>query len=756
MTKKIARFYDDMIIQPPGFILNMDKSQKFKITDAVLSGIRDLNVTVAATHASRITRNNTLYLPTKMRQGLPSLLSRQDGGTSPSRLPIFINHNKYDPNGDPIGRITGADYIDLTNSLLNTAIGDSVQDMNLDRPDQQFYQFLDALDALMDSGALYDPAFKGTGYIRAILNITDEQAVKKFLDGRYVTVSTSFTSNKAVCSICRENWAEMGEPCEHKPGKFYDKDGEKHKCFLVPGDMNYDEISVAHRPGDDEAIVLSMDGGNSPGQPGVYSAQAADSYEPYELKWQGHFNDSFDPEGGQTMKTREENLNALKGLWSDEAMDLFEKIDDSVSDETLSEVCGMFNDATPSIEDLTRALGINVESVTGADITPEVNTGPVEQPAEVVVNLEDNTNDVFTFEKAIEKMLDDKALTEEEADVLYEAISTEIDDMIVEGIECSQIDLATSETVLIQLTDAKLSSDARKKLSSGTFCGPERSFPVPDCAHVTAARRLIGKYEGPGSKDAILNCVSRKARAMGCDTKQKSTDNIEMAVKTILERFAAEVTDMERDELVAIYQAAEHAITERNILPPVECTNCSDIETQMDTIRVQRDELNDTLIATRDELQRAQKDAESYMEQLSTAVLAHKDLLRQSVASMRKLNGTATSFDDICNEIKDRTRSELENDYNELHANYNFDTINSESRNALPEQLVDPTIAVQDENVAGSKFDSEFVPVVVKRYQDLVQVSKREAEGYISNMIIRGIVPDSFDINEHLQQEDDD
>ena len=66
MTNKIVRFYDDLIIQPPESILNMDKSQRFKITDAVLGGIQHLDVTVAATHASRITRNNTLYLPTKM------------------------------------------------------------------------------------------------------------------------------------------------------------------------------------------------------------------------------------------------------------------------------------------------------------------------------------------------------------------------------------------------------------------------------------------------------------------------------------------------------------------------------------------------------------------------------------------------------------------------------------------------------------------------------------------------------------------
>jgi len=53
--------------------------------------------------------------------------------------------------------------------------------------------------------------------------------------------------------------------------------------------------------------------------------------------------------------------------------------------------------------------------------------------------------------------------------------------------------------------DAKLSTAQRKKLSGSTFCGPGRSFPVPDCAHVTAARRLIGRAKvGSATKSKIL------------------------------------------------------------------------------------------------------------------------------------------------------------------------------------------------------------------------------------------------------------
>lgn len=70
-----------------------------------------------------------------------------------------------------------------------------------------------------------------------------------------------------------------------------------------------------------------------------------------------------------------------------------------------------------------------------------------------------------------------------------------------------------------EVADAKLSAAQRNKLKSSTFCGPNRSFPVPDCAHVTAARRLIGRYHGSAATKAkIMACVNRKAKQLGCSS----------------------------------------------------------------------------------------------------------------------------------------------------------------------------------------------------------------------------------------------
>lgn len=67
------------------------------------------------------------------------------------------------------------------------------------------------------------------------------------------------------------------------------------------------------------------------------------------------------------------------------------------------------------------------------------------------------------------------------------------------------------------LSDAKLSAERRKKLSSNQFCGPNKSFPVPDCPHVTAALRLLNRAKlTPDQKARVKACVLRKQKTLGC------------------------------------------------------------------------------------------------------------------------------------------------------------------------------------------------------------------------------------------------
>lgn len=83
--------------------------------------------------------------------------------------------------------------------------------------------------------------------------------------------------------------------------------------------------------------------------------------------------------------------------------------------------------------------------------------------------------------------------------------------------------------------DAKLSASARKNMPKSTFCDPaNKGFPVPNCAHVTAARRLIGAAKhNEASKAKIRACIERKAKSLGCD----STNDHSQTIKELLSKL---------------------------------------------------------------------------------------------------------------------------------------------------------------------------------------------------------------------------
>lgn len=69
----------------------------------------------------------------------------------------------------------------------------------------------------------------------------------------------------------------------------------------------------------------------------------------------------------------------------------------------------------------------------------------------------------------------------------------------------------------------KLTTKDRKKLKSSTFCGPDRSFPVPDCKHVAVAKTYLARSKfSKSTKKKIAACINRKAKQLGCNTTKKA------------------------------------------------------------------------------------------------------------------------------------------------------------------------------------------------------------------------------------------
>lgn len=85
------------------------------------------------------------------------------------------------------------------------------------------------------------------------------------------------------------------------------------------------------------------------------------------------------------------------------------------------------------------------------------------------------------------------------------------------------------------LEDAKkLTTKDRKKLKSTTFCGPNRSFPVPDCQHVATAKAFLGRSKfSKSTKQKIAACINRKGKQLGCSGEKKAKADEEVYPKFI-------------------------------------------------------------------------------------------------------------------------------------------------------------------------------------------------------------------------------
>jgi len=73
----------------------------------------------------------------------------------------------------------------------------------------------------------------------------------------------------------------------------------------------------------------------------------------------------------------------------------------------------------------------------------------------------------------------------------------------------------------ISIEESKLSYAERSNLPSGAFCGPDRSFPAHDAAHVrNGLARLKNSHFSPAVKARILACLRRRAKKYGIEVSE--------------------------------------------------------------------------------------------------------------------------------------------------------------------------------------------------------------------------------------------
>ena len=496
---------------------------------------KSLLVKVEATHSGIVNGNQRFYRPDRMQDSVYRWIEPD----KPLK-PVLVEHDK---EATAVGRIHSARYVDLSHRYRDELpeIGSMLfyADATTKRLDlyRSINMVLDKLQPRED--------YRGLGYIELGMKVTNPDAIRKVLTGEYLTVSVGFQTDQAICSACHTDWA-TDDRCEHKLGEMVDG----KKMFLIAGNFFYKECSFVNFPADPFAQVISKEllkdslnnkmffmGLRPERQVKLLAAcEMADSKDlasMFESDIQVADPESKDSvmlvelqsyldEMNKSPLTKEraaeisDKIKALAPV-EDAEKEMIRRVNTTLRSHvqkhnletsedkkiTKEQVEAKIEALIPTLQDMSVEARANYV----ARITEEAKQFELEVPAIDVESLTPYQD------WKLEELPEEERAQYADPEKHYAELAAELDAMQAEGILTD-----------VECTDAKLSTEKRKKLKSSAFCGPNKSFPVPDCAHVTAARRLIGRYKGEGSKDRILACVSRKAAAMGCKGKGKDED----------------------------------------------------------------------------------------------------------------------------------------------------------------------------------------------------------------------------------------
>jgi hypothetical protein len=158
-----------------------------------------------------------------------------------------------------------------------------------------------------------------------------------------------------------------------------------------------------------------------------------------------------------------------------------------------------------TIEDLN-ALRKGLKGKTGSPLTGDKDThthkfqlafGAADSMGDEFMSLEEILDRIQELERCID--------TNELTDLQVRRLRPVADDLeVLEKVGC----------------DSKAIQAVRRKSKDSTFCGPGRSFPVPDAAHFHAARKLVHRLKASAEDKAeIHQRIIRRGKTLGCGGK---------------------------------------------------------------------------------------------------------------------------------------------------------------------------------------------------------------------------------------------
>lgn len=659
--------------------------------------VTPLRVRIAATHAARPTRNHGLYLPDKMKKGTQTFLK-------PFPKPILTHHNH---KADAIGRVAGAKYIDISNGAYKTVQDSSAEylDKLRDFTDGKLSrkEAVDFAIEFMDAQNVFDADYEGLGFIELVAEITDADAIRKVIDKRYLTGSVNASTNSAICTICKTDWADE-DRCEHIPGEIYNK----KVCLLIAGDLMYHEYSFVNKPADtiSGVVDISVNG-------------ITDSVQVKQFTTEDHKQSIYEIALFEQRKQGDHFMT-------------FKQVIDQLK------ASGKFDEAKFEDKAFLDAVKTSTKTCEDIDAFLVELKDHVKEPEKVDVK-DDEVDEVKKFYgETYDEIVGDDPWGRQYAEMMLTLLE-----------DAEDVEAAKKE-----LEDAKLSSEARKKLPGSAFCGPDRSFPVNDCAHYTAALRLLNRYQGPGSKSKIRACIQRKGKRLGCVEDETQDNTPDPTVYSTVDYF----DQFEDHEVQDMFQGLLLAIEDRDL--ECGCTDNSEkikaLEDEIKTLKegknveVSDEKIKKALDASKAEVKYLQEDIEHMTQALIDVEAKLRQAYVEQIADFTNLSGKETTMQEILDEVKDAKESDLQQKLKSIKEKVDIkklsDTLNSGIANQNAQgEVDDPTKLqdnTQDKETEEVVITDEMLRKVEQEYLSLIFLrGKTFADAWFENLKHQGVIP---------------
>jgi len=129
------------------------------------------------------------------------------------------------------------------------------------------------------------------------------------------------------------------------------------------------------------------------------------------------------------------------------------------------------------------------------------------------------------------------------------------------------------EKANIAIEKAGLTTEQRNALKDSDFCGPNRSFPVPDCEHVSSAKAYLNRSKfSKSTKAKILTCINKKAKQFNCYKEDSSLHDGEVTYQ----KLSASAKKLYRSDIFATTRELVEASLKEPGLDLFSCPNCED------------------------------------------------------------------------------------------------------------------------------------------------------------------------------------